>query len=481
MIIHINKYTYFVLLGIILQLFTINTFSQWIEWEKHSVFDTYENRSFSIKISNDGNILTCGDKYLGGYVYKANQNGDSLWTCLYATGYSITEDNNSNIYTIMDSTLFKISSNGNLIWRKELSDPMFDRVYFMKVMKCSDNNLLLSGGATLNTVRLGYLAKYDQNGNRIWSAFITDTSSYYFINYIVELSDGSILTCGDIHLSNSYRMFYAKFTSTGQLLFKKNFGENNNYRKTNNSAFELSNKDILNFSTLENGSHSYDLGITKFDSSGNLIFQNLFGNSNRSYLTWFGEGIIKDKFKNQYIVAGSKPTFSYDTNFCSLASYDSLGNLLWEKMTYSDSFPSFFNSIAQNNDSSYVVCGEAFKNFGSYSLSSPKYLHLLKTKKINPIGINTISSEIPIRFTLHQNYPNPFNPTTKIKFELPKTSDIVFTVYDILGRRVYSEYHNKTAGTYEIDFDASGFASGIYFYSVKAGDYSETRKMILLK
>jgi hypothetical protein len=180
-------------------------------------------------------------------------------------------------------------------------------------------------------------------------------------------------------------------------------------------------------------------------------------------------------------VAASRPTYSSDTNYCSLASYDSLGNLLWEKMTFSDSFPSYFNSIAQNDDSSYIICGEAFKNFGSYSLSSPKYLNLLKTKKINPIGISNISSEIPNRFILHQNYPNPFNPVTKIKFELSKSSDIEFNVYDILGRKVYTAKYNKPAGSYEIDFDGSGFASGIYFYSVKAGKYSDAKKMIIVK
>jgi hypothetical protein len=82
---------------------------------------------------------------------------------------------------------------------------------------------------------------------------------------------------------------------------------------------------------------------------------------------------------------------------------------------------------------------------------------------------------------LSQNYPNPFNPNTKIKFKLPRASEMEFNVFDVLGRKVYSAYSDKPPGTYEIDFDGSGFASGIYFYSIKAGEYFDSKKMVMLK
>ena len=103
------------------------------------------------------------------------------------------------------------------------------------------------------------------------------------------------------------------------------------------------------------------------------------------------------------------------------------------------------------------------------------------------IGITPISAEVPKEFQLMQNYPNPFNPSTKIKFQIAKavrseTSNVKLIVYDLAGREVAKLVNEQlAAGTYEIDFDASKFASGVYFYKLTAGDYSETKRMILVK
>lgn len=98
------------------------------------------------------------------------------------------------------------------------------------------------------------------------------------------------------------------------------------------------------------------------------------------------------------------------------------------------------------------------------------------------IAIENIGTIIPDEFTLSQNYPNPFNPTTKIRFALPKSSFAKLVVYDILGREaaiIVSEQLN--AGTYEADWNASNFPSGVYYYKLISDDYSETKKMILIK
>ena len=80
------------------------------------------------------------------------------------------------------------------------------------------------------------------------------------------------------------------------------------------------------------------------------------------------------------------------------------------------------------------------------------------------------------------NYPNPFNPTTTIYYRIPKDGKVDIKVFDALGREVKTLVNeNKTAGKYSIEFDASHLASGIYFYSIHAGEYSAVKKMILLK
>jgi hypothetical protein len=100
------------------------------------------------------------------------------------------------------------------------------------------------------------------------------------------------------------------------------------------------------------------------------------------------------------------------------------------------------------------------------------------------IGINKISSEVPTRFRLEQNYPNPFNPTTKIKFDIAAKSvgQTFLSVFDITGRELQTLVNEKlNPGIFEVTFDGSNFASGVYFYQLRNGDYVETRSMILLK
>ena len=107
-------------------------------------------------------------------------------------------------------------------------------------------------------------------------------------------------------------------------------------------------------------------------------------------------------------------------------------------------------------------------------------------------GIEKTDDIIPEKYSLYQNYPNPFNPTTKIKFEVPTTLSfphvpdgnpyIRLSIFDILGREVAILLNEQlTPGTYTIDWNASAFPSGIYFYKLESGEYTETKRMILIK
>jgi hypothetical protein len=102
---------------------------------------------------------------------------------------------------------------------------------------------------------------------------------------------------------------------------------------------------------------------------------------------------------------------------------------------------------------------------------------------VNPsIGITPISSEVPKSFSLSQNYPNPFNPNTVIKFQVTGYRFIKLSVYDILGKEVSTLVNEQLhPGTYEVNFDGTNLPSGVYFYNLSAGDYTETKKMILIK
>jgi hypothetical protein len=89
---------------------------------------------------------------------------------------------------------------------------------------------------------------------------------------------------------------------------------------------------------------------------------------------------------------------------------------------------------------------------------------------------------VPLSYQLRQNYPNPFNPVTHIQFQLPRAGHVELKVYDVTGRLVTTLVNEKLAiGKYSIAFDAIKYASGIYFYEIKAADFTDVKKMTLLK
>ncbi|HLT24850.1 MAG TPA: T9SS type A sorting domain-containing protein [Ignavibacteria bacterium] len=97
-------------------------------------------------------------------------------------------------------------------------------------------------------------------------------------------------------------------------------------------------------------------------------------------------------------------------------------------------------------------------------------------------GLDPVGNQVPERFSLSQNYPNPFNPTTNIKFEIPTTGFVKLVIYDMLGKEVTTLVNDiKQAGSYSIDFNASSLTSGVYFYKISSGEFSDIKKMMLVK
>ena len=138
----------------------------------------------------------------------------------------------------------------------------------------------------------------------------------------------------------------------------------------------------------------------------------------------------------------------------------------------------FFPSVAVSGSAVHVV----WFDIRFIGLGVPEEIYY----KYNPTGSITEVNEpinlLPNTFALSQNYPNPFNPSTVISYQLPVNSNLTIKVYDVLGTEVatlINEY--KPVGSYEIEFNAGGLSSGIYFYKLTAGSFSKINKMLLLK
>ncbi len=100
----------------------------------------------------------------------------------------------------------------------------------------------------------------------------------------------------------------------------------------------------------------------------------------------------------------------------------------------------------------------------------------------NPIGISETGNNTPGSFKLFQNYPNPFNPKTVITYSIKTSGNVRLVVYDITGKIITELVNQKqNAGNYKIDFDGTNVASGIYFYKIESGDFTDIKKMILIK
>jgi hypothetical protein len=127
----------------------------------------------------------------------------------------------------------------------------------------------------------------------------------------------------------------------------------------------------------------------------------------------------------------------------------------------------------------YVAFREKVSN--NYTEGGAIFLDITEVTTLTKI--NLISSEIPGDYSLSQNYPNPFNPSTKIRFDLPQSKGIVkLSVFNSLGQVVSTLVDRElSAGSYEYTFDGAQLTSGIYFYKLEAGDFVETKRMLMVK
>jgi hypothetical protein len=193
-------------------------------------------------------------------------------------------------------------------------------------------------------------------------------------------------------------------------------------------------------------------------------------------------------------VTGQPTKFLFSGDACArIYWYDSL---MHDVKNFISSGPLTVNS----DDTQTVVYGFGVTRSGGFntlnvcevqSLSDSLLYHYYNDfDNCQIIGIQNISSEIPQRFDLFQNYPNPFNPTTKIRFNIPLLRGVdaegrrgvLLIIYDALGREIETLVNEElNPGTYEIEWIASNYTSGVYFYSLTHGSFTQTKKMVVLK
>jgi hypothetical protein len=230
----------------------------------------------------------------------------------------------------------------------------------------------------------------------------------------------------------------------------------------------ISTNSGLGFIPAQNSISFEQLKFSRFDSAIVAFNGSSFYKSINHGANWAILGSLPETIRSLELSAFNANIYFAGTDYGLYRSTNKGAN--WEK--FNDSFNPSKKVIGISSDQSggdtiYVVTSDAvYKVWGAY------------------VGIQQISTEIPKTFSLSQNYPNPFNPATKITFSISGTSvaQTFLSVYDALGREVTNLVNQQLhPGIYEVSWDASAYPSGVYYYRLEAGSFSETKKMILLK
>lgn len=251
-----------------------------------------------------------------------------------------------------------------------------------------------------------------------------------------------------------------------------------------------------------------NITVVSLNVSGSYLFAGPNSNTLR-YTTnsgnnWFGSSLSGSiqtlSSMGSYVFAGLSQYGIYVSsnlgNTWSHSTYDS-GTVFSSTITGNTIFAGTYNGVIVSNDNgatwtrkvegmpaniidSRAIC--IHNNFVyAYGYSSPNH-YVYKRPVSELTGINQVSGTVPGEFSLSQNYPNPFNPVTNIEFSVPKSAFVKLTIFDITGRELETLLNqDMTPGTYKAEWDASKYSSGVYFYSIEAGEYRMIRKMMLVK
>lgn len=340
----------------------------------------------------------------------------------------------------------------------------------------------------------GYCKDVDISSDGSKIIFSSDASTTSYSEVFIMNSDGTgvqqITTNGDYYGSNNPRFYgtskiwYDRGPTAGvHEWWSMNYDGSNQTQITNwqaqskQSPFFYFNSDQTKI-VYEKGNPSWtpshDIYISNIDLSGEIRLTNnsIYDampkfSSDGSKIVWSQEGDI-------WVMN------SDGTNPQQLTNVSSGQNCYWPAFSMDGSkiYYTYFDGPAGDV---YVMNNDGSNKTNITNTPGYDERAYCVTDKLTDVE-NNYANSIPDNFNLFQNYPNPFNPSTTIRYSIPHSSNIAIKIFDALGVEVETfEQGEKSAGDYELTWQAQGVASGIYFYQLKAGDFISTRKMILLK
>ncbi len=463
------------------------------------------------------------------YIIKLSGSFDIQWTKVIGGnsseyGFSIAQSTDGGIVVAgatsssfgagsQDCYVVKVDATGNLLWTRTIGGSANEG--FQDIINTSDGCYIAAGGTNSfgQGSYDGYAVKLDNAGNIQWTRTIGGAGSDNF-NSVVQNPDGSYVFAGYTSSfgKGGYDIYIAKLSSNGAFIWAKTVG---------GGYDEIGTKIVRTFDggyVVAGYTKSFvlaneDFYIIKINSSGSLLWTRTIGGPNLDIAS-----DLVQTTDSGYVMSGRTNSFG-DQNVY-VVKVNSTGVLQWTRVVEKSGFEAGF-SILQTSDGGYLVCG--YDNGGGNvylvkldaagtvcnnsttggTTSSGGAVDsggIVGTGGIYGTGgtvngsggvmttfcivsdVKNVSGEIPAQFSLSQNYPNPFNPVTIINYELPITNYVKLSVYDVLGKEIAVLVNEKQqAGIYKVEWDASNYPSGVYFYKLITQGYSETKKMVLVK
>jgi hypothetical protein len=422
------------------------------------------------------------------YLIKTDEQGDTLWTKTYGEdgsddarcvrqtldgGYIIA--GNTQPIGVMGSYvwLIKTDSLGDTLWTKKWGETPMPNINTGRcVQQTSDGGYIISGHLQFsgNNNEDVCLIKTDADGNIEWMDSYGGAG--YEIGYWTQqTSDGGFIVVGYTTSfgAGNEDIYLIKTDASGTVEWTNTYGGSGtdsgySIQQTLDGGYI-----IVGF-TDSFGAGSYDVYIVKTDAAGDTEWTQTFGGAN--YDKGYSIQAVSD---GTYIVSGTTRSFGDPAGDVYLLKLDSSGDIIWLG-TYGEANDDRGWSVQQTGDGNYIVCG--------YTCSTGSAdVYLLKI-----VGEGTgIENSVVLQEKISvSNYPNPFNPSTTISFSLisESTENTELIIYNLKGQEIrqYSIFNNQSSIIWDgKDDNGNNVSSGIYLYKITSGNFTSTKKMILMK
>jgi uncharacterized delta-60 repeat protein len=457
----------------------------------------------AITVDAAGNAYVTGSSRSGSasgtedyFTIKYNAAGDTVWTRRYngpgnkgdqATAIGI--DDSSNVYvtggsdggaSAQDIFTIKYNTDGVVQWtQRQMGSATFGFSDYGLAMAVTGSGNVHVAGYTDDVSQFWDFAtiKYDRSGTFLWKGTyqgpVTNVSEQ--ANAVAVDATGNVYVTGvsAADASNDLEdIVTVKYNASGVQQWINRYSA---------STFDLGN--VIAVGSLGGvyvgGASLGSMTTIKYKSNGDTAWVRRYSGTGQSQVY----AIAVDGSDNVY-VAGQSAGASGDYDFVAI-KYDPAGDTVWTKK---------YNGPAKSGDEAHAIqvdaSGNVYVSGNSTGIGTNGDFYTVKYSQ-STTGVESRSNELPSNFHLFQNYPNPFNPTTTITFSLsPNPSPtgrgegvrVTLKVYDVLGREVATLLNEeRKAGMHSVRLDASQLSTGVYIYTLRAGSFVASKKLLLMK